>query len=91
MLIARSCSSTTQEAFQTGVIAHNILLNISVGTDDGFQELVKEELTLIVQQVVQRKAHFSAGGFFPIDFTIVYGLIGAVTSYFIVLLQFKGS
>ncbi|KAJ9599140.1 hypothetical protein L9F63_010408, partial [Diploptera punctata] len=46
------------------------------------------ELQLFSLQLLHRKVQFTACGFFPLDFTLLYSIIGAVTTYLVILIQF---
>ncbi|XP_031626836.1 putative gustatory receptor 2a [Contarinia nasturtii] len=47
------------------------------------------DLELISLQFIHQKPQFSACGFFSIDMTFAYAVCGAVTTYLVILLQFK--
>lgn len=40
-------------------------------------------------QMIHQIIDFSACGFFPIDFSVLYMIIGAVTTYLVFLIQFE--
>ncbi|KAJ9600499.1 hypothetical protein L9F63_009269 [Diploptera punctata] len=40
-------------------------------------------------QLLHRKVQFTACGFFPLDFTLLYSIVGAVTTYLVILIQFQ--
>ncbi|XP_021920102.1 putative gustatory receptor 28a isoform X3 [Zootermopsis nevadensis] len=80
--IVWACASTAREANRTAVLVHKLL---SKTRDPG----VKEELQLFSLQLLHRKVQFTACGFFPLDFTLLYSIIGAVTTYLVILIQFQ--
>lgn len=47
------------------------------------------QLDLIALQLFHQKIEFTANGFFTIDMTLIYAVIGAVTTYLVILLQFN--
>lgn len=40
-------------------------------------------------QMLHQKVEFTACGFFPVDFSVLYMIIGAVTTYLVFLIQFE--
>ncbi|KAJ9599792.1 hypothetical protein L9F63_026359, partial [Diploptera punctata] len=52
---------------------------------------IREELELFSLQISHQKIRFTACGFFPLDFTLLYSIIGAVTTYVVILVQFEMS
>jgi hypothetical protein len=82
--ITASCHGASQKARQTAVLVHNLLLVRPLHPG------VKAELQVFSQQLLHRKLEFNVCGLFPIDFTLLYSLAGAVTTYFIILLQHSG-
>jgi hypothetical protein len=84
MALTASCHGATQRANHTAVILHRILLMRPLHPD------VKAELQMFSQQLLHRKLQFSPCGLFPIDFTLLFSLAGAVTTYLIILLQHCG-
>ncbi|XP_023717531.1 putative gustatory receptor 28a isoform X3 [Cryptotermes secundus] len=69
-------------ANRTAVLVHKLLNKTK---DPG----LKEELQLFSLQLLHRKVHFTAFGFFPLDFTLLYSITGAVTTYLVILIQFQ--
>ncbi|KAJ6634764.1 putative gustatory receptor 2a [Pseudolycoriella hygida] len=47
------------------------------------------EMDLISLQLLHQRPYFTACGFFNIDMTLAYAIIGAVTTYLVILLQFN--
>jgi hypothetical protein len=82
--ITASCQGAIQKANHTTVLVHKLLLLRSLHPE------VKAELQMFSQQMLHRKLQFIACGFFPIDCTLLYSMAGAVTTYFIILLQHSG-
>ncbi|KAJ9599233.1 hypothetical protein L9F63_010317 [Diploptera punctata] len=75
-------SSCTVVANRTAVLVHK-LLNVVKDPE------IREELQLFSLQLLHRKVQFTACGFFPLDFTLLYSIIGAVTTYLVILIQFQ--
>lgn len=86
--LAAKCSSTMEKANITKSIAQKLLLKEPITTSLTTKEeyLYKEELILFIN--TSRSPFFSAGGFFTVDYSLLLAIMGALTSYFIVLLQF---
>lgn len=82
--ITTSCHGTTEEANRTAVLVHKLLVAQSAYPE------TTAELRLFSLQLLHRKLHFSACGFFPIDFTLLYSMAGSVTTNLVILLQYSG-
>ena len=81
--ITASCFAPGEEARRTGTVVHKLLL---------YQTLLRDtstELQLFSIQLLNKKGEFSAGGFFPVNLSLAYSMVGAATSYIIILIQFK--
>ncbi|XP_058816596.1 putative gustatory receptor 28b [Topomyia yanbarensis] len=66
-------------------IAANVHKLINVNSYD--DEVVKQ-LAHLSMQLTHRKIMFTAYGFFNLDFTLLFTLVGAATTYLIILVQF---
>lgn len=49
------------------------------------QNLFLEQFSL---QLLHQKIQFSAFGFFNLDFTLIYAIVAAITTYLVILIQF---
>lgn len=88
MMLTSSASATVKLASKTSILSHKLLLEYSSCPEDSDKlHYSREELKLLIEQVAYRNPTFSAAGFFTVDYTMLYAIVGAVTSYFIVLLQ----
>ncbi|XP_062551278.1 putative gustatory receptor 28a isoform X2 [Armigeres subalbatus] len=67
-------------------IAVNVHKLINVNHYD--EELTKQ-LTNLSLQLNHRKVAFTAYGFFKLDFTLLFTLVGAATTYLVILVQFS--
>ncbi|KAJ9583545.1 hypothetical protein L9F63_022108 [Diploptera punctata] len=76
------CSAISFEANRTGILVHKALKAVEDSS-------VKEELEEFSLQLLQRKVQFTACGLFPLDFTLLCSIIGAVTTYLVILIQFQ--
>lgn len=88
--MASRCGSTIRNAYDTKVISQKLLLQ-----DDPLPNGSKHENEIFTYQLelisdYSTVPKFSAAGFRVVDYTLIYEAMGAVTTYFIVLLQFAG-
>ena len=81
LIVVSICSAVSRTANHTAVLVHKLMLQ---------KPEVMAELQVFSQQLLHRKLHFTACGFFRLDFTLLYSLVGAVTTYIIILLQYTG-
>lgn len=82
-----SCSLTSREGNFTSTLCYKLML--SVPNDQSYElNLLKEELFQIALQVEQRSPTFYAGGFFVVDNTLFYSVIGTILMNIIILIQF---
>lgn len=81
--ITASCFAAGDEARRTGTVVHKLLLRQTLLRD------TLTELQLFSTQLLSNKVEFSAGGFFPINLSLVYSMVGAATTYIIILFQVK--
>ncbi|XP_023709129.2 putative gustatory receptor 28b [Cryptotermes secundus] len=75
-------SFTSKEMNRTAVVVHRFLCK----TND---LVLREELQEFSLQLLHRKVKFTACGFFPLDYTLFYSIVGAVTTYLVILIQFQ--
>ena len=81
--ITASCFAAGEEARRTGTVVHKLLLRQSLLRD------TSTELQLFSTQLLSNKVEFSAGGFFPVNLSLAYSMVGAAATYIIILFQFK--
>jgi len=81
--ITSSCFAAGEEARRTGTVVHKLLLRQSLLRD------TSTELQLFSKQLLNNKVEFSAGGFFPVNLSLAYSMVGAAATYIIILIQFK--
>ncbi|XP_069677240.1 putative gustatory receptor 28a [Periplaneta americana] len=80
--LIHNCTETSNEANRTAALVHRLLSKT--------QDLeTREELNSFSLQLLHRKVQFTACGFFPLDFTLLYSIVGAVTTYLVILIQFQ--
>ncbi|XP_049537189.1 putative gustatory receptor 28b [Anopheles darlingi] len=84
--IVYGSSSMLRENDNISVNVHKLLNIISYGKD--FQELGTKLVNLSLQ-MIHRKVYFSACGLFSLDFTLIFTLVGAVTTYLVILIQYQ--
>ncbi|KAJ8961679.1 hypothetical protein NQ318_021278 [Aromia moschata] len=83
-----ACDKTTTEANNTSTICYKILIKYLSCSRASENRKVKEELMLLADHISRRKVSFRAG-FFAIDYTMLYMIFGCVTTYLVIVLQFK--
>ena len=81
--ITASCFAAGEEARRTGTVVHKLLLRQSLLRD------TSTELQLFSKQLLSNQVEFSAGGFFPVNLSLAYSMVGAAATYIIILFQFK--
>ncbi|KDR17365.1 hypothetical protein L798_08332 [Zootermopsis nevadensis] len=80
--ITASCSATTAEANYTAQVLQRILL------EPGLHPHAMRNAQLFLQQVTNRPLHFTAWGFFIINYNLLGSIIATVATYLVILLQF---
>ncbi|XP_077300776.1 putative gustatory receptor 28b [Arctopsyche grandis] len=80
--ISFACSKTKEEADMSSILLHKM----AIDDDDDFTRTSVEMFSL---QMLHQKVEFTACGFFPVDFSVLYMIIGAVTTYLVFLIQFE--
>ncbi|XP_072752847.1 putative gustatory receptor 28a [Anoplolepis gracilipes] len=70
------------EMEKTGNVVHNIL-SCAIGKE------AKSELKEFSLQILHRKIRFTANGYFTLDNSFLYSLIGTVVTYLVILVQFQ--
>lgn len=86
-VIAVTCDMTTKEAQRTAKVCYTLLLDIPAFSNNIQDRILKEELSLFAQHATHQCPYFSAAGFFTVDYSMLFVLLGTVTSYIIVLVQ----
>jgi gustatory receptor len=81
--VTASCSWACFEAGRTTILVNKFLLIQPLSSD------ISAELERFSQQLLHSKLHFTAFGFFSLDFTFLYGFVGGATTYIVILLQFQ--
>jgi hypothetical protein len=82
--VTSCCHSASHHANRTAIVVHKLLVAHCLHPE------TTAELQLFSQQLLHRNLHFSACGFFPIDFSLLYSMAGSITTYIIILLQYTG-
>jgi gustatory receptor len=81
--ITAPCHSATTEAENTALLVQKLLLARHFDQDS------VTELQLFSQQLLQRKMKFTAFGFLNIDYSLLFTIIGGVTTFLVVAMQFR--
>ncbi|KAF2886476.1 hypothetical protein ILUMI_19698 [Ignelater luminosus] len=85
----RQCSVTSAEALKSGSIANEKSLEVSMDDSTQFVHLYRRQLKILTMQAYCRQPAFSAAGYFIVNYSVVLSVMGAICSYFIILLQFR--
>ncbi|XP_039502002.1 gustatory and pheromone receptor 32a [Drosophila santomea] len=79
-LLSRSCGLTTREANSTSLVLARVYAK-----SKEYQNIIDKFLTKSIKQELQ----FTAYGFFAIDNSTLFKIFSAVTTYLVILIQFK--
>ncbi|KAJ9580476.1 hypothetical protein L9F63_024349 [Diploptera punctata] len=82
-LLSGSCNSTIKERSRTSVLLQKLLLLRDIHPE------TKAEINLFLQQVSIRSVKFTALDFFTIKYSILGSMLGAVTTYLVMMVQFQ--
>ncbi|XP_055384276.1 gustatory and pheromone receptor 32a [Condylostylus longicornis] len=80
IIITECCGNVTSEANVTSQI-----LSRSYGKDKNYKNIIDKFLTKSINQELE----FTAYGFFAIDSSTLFTILSAVTTYLVILIQFK--
>ncbi|KDR17317.1 hypothetical protein L798_08519 [Zootermopsis nevadensis] len=81
--ITAPCHSATTEAENTAVLVQKLLLV------PNFDHDTVAELQLFSQQLLQCKIKFTAFGFLILDYPLLFTIIGGVTTYLVIAMQYE--
>jgi hypothetical protein len=82
VLITASCSGASAEGNYSSHVLQRILL------EPGLHPHTTRSVQLFLQQVISRPLHFTAWGFFVINYTSLGSMMVSVATYLVILLQF---
>ncbi|KRT83084.1 hypothetical protein AMK59_3661, partial [Oryctes borbonicus] len=88
-LLANLAHSTILEIQNTSHLSYKLLQQIPCKTTSAILQEMREDLVLLSEQMSLRTPHFSAAGFFNIDYTMLFNVLSSITSYLVVLIQFN--
>ncbi|KAL3288539.1 hypothetical protein HHI36_002979 [Cryptolaemus montrouzieri] len=83
-LLVSACAVTCENANATAVILHEM-------RNDNYDVALEDRVQTYSLQMLHQKIEFSAMGYFVIDYTLSYSIIGAVTTYLVIFIQFDQS
>jgi gustatory receptor len=81
LAITASCFGASDEARRSGIVVHKLLLRPRLRAD------AVAELQLFSSQLMANRVEFTAAGFFTVNLSLVYSMVGAATTYIIILIQ----
>jgi gustatory receptor len=80
--ITAPCQSATNEVENTATLVQKLLLV------QHFDQNTVAELQLFSLQLLQRKVKFTAFGFLSLDYSLLFSIIGGVTTFIVIAMQF---
>ncbi|KAG8230848.1 Gustatory receptor 14e [Ladona fulva] len=83
-LVVHSAEKLYAESDKTGKLVSEMILKVK-------DHRIRRELHLFSLQLLHTKFHFTACGFFPLDFTLLTSMAAAVVTYLVILVQFQES
>ncbi|PNF32538.1 hypothetical protein B7P43_G02458 [Cryptotermes secundus] len=83
IIITAPCQSATNEVENMAVLVQKLLLVRD------FDQGTVAELQLFSQQLLQRKMKFTAFGFLSLDHSLLFTIVGGVTTFIVIAMQFK--
>ncbi|XP_975520.4 putative gustatory receptor 28b [Tribolium castaneum] len=83
-LLVYACASTCEQANDTPSILHELRNNY-------FHMDLENNVQSYSLQLLHQKVQFSVLGFFVVDYTLLYSIVGAVTTYLVIFIQFDQS
>lgn len=83
IIITAPCQSATNEVENMAVLVQKLLLVRNYDQD------TVTELQLFSLQLLQRKMKFTAFGFLTLDHSLLFTIVGGVTTFIVIAMQFK--
>ncbi|XP_002133615.3 putative gustatory receptor 2a isoform X2 [Drosophila pseudoobscura] len=84
LVISLICDRAAQCATRLALSLHQVSVDLT-------NELHNALITQFSLQLLHQRLYFSAAGFFNVDNTLLYTIVGATTTYLIILIQFHMS
>ncbi|XP_016998575.2 putative gustatory receptor 2a isoform X1 [Drosophila takahashii] len=84
LVLSLLCDRTAQCATRLALCLHQVSVDLR-------NECHNALITQFSLQLLHQRLHFSAAGFFNVDCTLLYTIVGATTTYLIILIQFHMS
>lgn len=81
IVITASCEVSRKEARRTTVLVQKLLLHRQLDPE------ILTELQLFSQQLLHIDTNFTASGFFTLDFSFLYSIIGSIATFLVFLTQ----
>ncbi|XP_020709176.2 putative gustatory receptor 28b isoform X2 [Athalia rosae] len=78
--INSSCGRVSREALKTGQVIYEIL-TLTLDND------LQMEIRKFSLQMLQNPTRFDACGLFTLDFSLIQGMVGSITTYLVILIQ----
>ncbi|XP_017086751.1 putative gustatory receptor 2a isoform X2 [Drosophila eugracilis] len=84
LVLSLLCDRTAQCATRLALCLHQVSVDLRNESQNAL-------ITQFSLQLLHQRLHFSAAGFFNVDCTLLYTIVGATTTYLIILIQFHMS
>ncbi|XP_016947915.1 putative gustatory receptor 2a [Drosophila biarmipes] len=84
LVLSLLCDRTAQCATRLALCLHQVSVDLRNESHNAL-------ITQFSLQLLHQRLHFSAAGFFNVDCTLLYTIVGATTTYLIILIQFHMS
>ncbi|EDX00660.2 LOW QUALITY PROTEIN: uncharacterized protein Dyak_GE14583, partial [Drosophila yakuba] len=84
LVLSLLCDRTAQCATRLALCLHQVTVDLRNESHNAL-------ITQFSLQLLHQRLHFSAAGFFNVDCTLLYTIVGATTTYLIILIQFHMS
>lgn len=88
--IASTCQSTKEKLKEASLDVYEAIVELSATKNDGHNlENIRESLVLLAHALTTRPFYFTAAGFFEIDNSFMFTLVGSISYYVAIFIQFK--
>ncbi|CAG9826936.1 unnamed protein product [Diabrotica balteata] len=87
LMIISACTKVTQELKNSALESFELFLHLPLQSYFPEHEELYEDI-VVFERYIHEPVYLSAGGFFTIDSSLIFKLMGAITSYLIICLGF---
>ncbi|XP_037941278.1 putative gustatory receptor 28b [Teleopsis dalmanni] len=79
-----ACSMTANAMSSAGPLVHKLKRHTSIDPASSFYQIIQ----IFSMEILHRQNIFTAAGFFDINYKLITSIIGAVTTYLVIIIQF---